>query len=295
MNILFLRKRGSKSTCEGIVGRLRKHNVQCVLDGQFDELDETCEAPNVLIRWNDAQTELNAPFEINTADMVRLMNNKIETRRILIENNISVPKTYFSKDEAKNEILNGQVNFPLIGRRTHHSQGRHMKIIYSKKDLRRDASSTYWSEYVPKDREFRVFVFFGYILGICEKIPSDPEVIAWNNSVGNGIFETMKRENFPPDVALLALKAVHALNVDFGAVDIMSCGDNHYVLELNSGPTCSEYRQFLFGKAFKWLIKRIENEAGKPNYLSLPERVITYKDILLPSLLKKVERYGNGY
>ena len=279
MNICFLRKKGSRSTCEGIIDRIHRHEVQCVLNGEFNSKPK----PNILIRWNDATTKLDAPIEVNTAQMVCLMNDKVKTRQILIENNISVPKTYFSKDE----MLNNQVNFPLIGRKTRHSQGRRMKILRRKRDIVRDRSSTYWSEFIPKDREFRVFVFFGYILGICEKIPNDPKAIAWNNSLGNGIFETMKRENFPLDVSLLALKATHVLGIDFAAVDIMSKEQNNYILELNSGPTCSEHRQFLFARAFKWLIKQIEKSATKPNYFNLPNRVDNYKDILHPCVLKK--------
>src|SRR5438876_9127721 len=104
--------------------------------------------------------------------MIHLMNNKVKSRQILIEKNLPVPKTYFSKDEVPRDA-----RFPLIGRRTHHSQGRNIRIIRSARNLRLDNSSSYWSEFIPKDREFRVFVFFGYILGICEKIPNDPKAI----------------------------------------------------------------------------------------------------------------------
>ena len=260
MNTCILRKTGrSYDTCKGILQNMEMNNVTCV---------QTCDGSrnaDILIRWGCTACH-NGQFEINTSEMIHLASDKIAARRKMIEKGIPCPRTFFSKAEAL--AFN---RYPIIGRQRQHSQGRRITISRSANDIMNDRRSAYWSEFIPKDREFRVYTFFGRILAVSEKIPNNPRKIAWNKSLGNGVFKNLKVSELPRSVGLLALKAVHALNVDFSAVDCISKDGQAYVLEFNNSPELSPYRQLLFARAFNWAIRRIEQIGEKPKHFEVPQ------------------------
>lgn len=277
MKISIIRKRRNGQESIPMVVDKMGMDIEIVKDWRIPRRFST----DILIRWGST-VPVESKFEINTIDMIKLMNNKPMSRRILQENGISVPKTYYSRGEIFDSEL---VNYPLIGREKYHSQGLRMFISNNLLDVDRDHISEYWSEFIPKDTEYRVYVLSGRVLGVSKKIPNNPEEIAWNNSTDNSLFETVKWKYFPIEVCKLALKACEVLKVDFSAVDIMCKGDNNYVLELNTAPSMSEYRANLFARGFKYTIKQIETTGQKPLF-SFPDRV-NWKTILHPALLIK--------
>jgi len=284
MNIYILRRKGSGiATCRGI-GQNMPKLTKVINEHKIRRILRLRRNPDILIRWG-CLAPLNGRIEINSPEVINLVNDKISSRKLLFENGVSVPKTYFSKQQ----IIDSNPNFPLIGRKKYHSQGLGMNISENRQNIINDRKSEYWSEYIKKDREFRIFVFFGKILGVCEKIPNNPDAISWNNSLNNGIFKTLKKREFPLPACFLALKAAKILNVDFSAVDIISKGDKNYVLELNNAPTCSDYRQLLFSRAFNWLIEKVEELNVKPPHFELPNNVRRFKQIVHPCLLNLAE------
>ncbi len=286
MKTFILRRKSGKETCNGIKDIINNDNVKIIRNQDIAKL---ASPPDILIRWGSTEP-CPAKFEINTVEMIQLMNNKINCRRKLIEKEVLVPTTFFSKNEA------AQGKFPLIGRQTFHSQGENIVICNNLAELNADNSSAYWSEVIKKDKEYRVFVFFGKILGVCEKIPKDKNKIAWNNSLGNGIFDTVGWKFFPKNVGLLALKACKELNIDLSAVDIIVKDETPYILELNSAPSCSEYRQKLFAKSISWLIKEIEKTGEKPKHFDYPEKYKKYADVLHPCLMNgEIEEDDNDF
>jgi glutathione synthase/RimK-type ligase-like ATP-grasp enzyme len=276
MQITILRKTGhSLTTCRGIIENIQRDDVKLL------KSNERNNGADILIRWGSTAI-FPSKIVINTPEMIHLAADKIETRRQLIEKGISVPKTFFQRSKAMqfmNECSRTNKSCIIIGRKRQHSQGRKIVISHNNFELGQDRSE-YWSEFIPKDREFRVYVFFGRILGISEKIPDYPQKIAWNKSLGNGAFINLKLKELPRDVGLLALRAADALKIDMGAMDLISKGNSHYVLECNGTPDLSPYRQFLFGRAFNWLIKKIEQNGEKPEHFKLP-RTAQDKMVLL--------------
>jgi hypothetical protein len=207
MSVVVLRRRGASiATIKGVVSYMTSGATLV----RRDKIHRLEDVPEVLIRWN-CRTNYPANFVINTPIMIERMNNKVLSRKLLMEAGVPVPVTFFSKEEARISI-----SFPLIGRPTKHSQGENLVVNNHQFDLENDQTSTYWSVFIPKDREYRVYVFFGRVFGICEKKPVDPRAIAWNNSLDNGVFETIPWKHFPLDVAHLALRAAHALDIDLG-------------------------------------------------------------------------------
>src|SRR4051812_44386381 len=113
MKACILRKAGcSYETCKGILNSFKDADVQLAKSNQKQKVEA-----DILIRWGSTAC-FPANFVINTPEMIHLASDKIEARRCLIEENIPVPQTFFSKEEA----LNFE-QYPIIGRKRQHSQG----------------------------------------------------------------------------------------------------------------------------------------------------------------------------
>ncbi len=98
---------------------------------------------DILIRWgNYGGFPLNpGAIELSSAKSIRSGCNKLKSRRILQENGVSVPKSYFSRQEA----LKANPKFPLIGRPESHMQGKNIEFIKNTHELE-NSHSSYYSE-----------------------------------------------------------------------------------------------------------------------------------------------------
>lgn len=110
----------------------------------------------------------------------------------------------------------------------------------------------FFTQFIESDREFRVQVYRSAHLGTYEKVLKRPwelkrGSIGRNHRRGYG-FELVKGELVPRAAVDEAIKAVRALGLDFGAVDIIHGMDgHHYVLEVNTAPGGEGGRQWLQG------------------------------------------------
>lgn len=99
-----------------------------------------------------------------------------------------------------------------------------------------------YTKYVPKASEWRVHVMFGRPVFIQRKIARDPDAIDnWKiRSHDNGFFfqQEYDPQALNDDVVEQAVNAVPALNLDFGAVDVIwnEHRSEAYVLEVNTAP-----------------------------------------------------------
>lgn len=97
-------------------------------------------------------------------------------------------------------------------------------------------------QYKKKKKEFRVHVFKGEVIDVTQKKKRkdfDGEVNTKIRNYGNGwVYCREDIEPLPEDLTSQAITAVHALGLDFGAVDaIYNEKENKtYILEINSAP-----------------------------------------------------------
>lgn len=188
------------------------------------------------IRWGSTRSLIVSGVELNKAEAIKLASNKAETRRVLAEQHIPVPVA--SEDD-----------FPLIGRTTRHSQGRGFFFISNEYELleakRRGAS--YFSQYYPKQNEYRVHVGSGRCLLMSIK-EGDKTRRIWNKRKSGFTFRHLRRSVWLEDDHLrnmvrTARTAVKALGLDFGAVDIMADAGEGYapfvISEVNTSPALS--------------------------------------------------------
>lgn len=123
----------------------------------------------------------------------------------------------------------------VLGRRLHHTRGTDIKI---------NGGGDYYTELVPKETEYRVWVFRSKALATYQKKLTyaakygrrgrSKEVWNWHNGFA---FEFVHPDKSPERLKRLAVAAVAALGLDFGGVDILLGKDGaYYVLEVNSAP-----------------------------------------------------------
>jgi glutathione synthase/RimK-type ligase-like ATP-grasp enzyme len=132
--------------------------------------------------------------------------------------------------------------FPVLARRRRHHGG--FDIRYCKNAIRAEralnAGRQFFTRYIPSTTEFRVWVYRRRHLGTYEKVLAHPEMrkrMIGRNYKNGYAFQLVREENIPRTAVDLAVRAVDALGLDFGAVDVLlGRDDKYYVLECNTAP-----------------------------------------------------------
>lgn len=154
-----------------------------------------------------------------------------------------------------NHFMQGCTMF--LGRRFKHTKGKDI-VVYNRYPVHTD--SDFVTGYIPQKAEYRVWTFRGTCLGVYQKELTYPwkakkrPGIAWNWRRGYA-FKFFKEA--PEELKQLGIGAVRALDLDFGAVDVLQAKDGgYYVLEVNTAPgTRGEARQgltYLATKIARW-------------------------------------------
>lgn len=241
------------------------------------------------LRWGyTGEAGFDREHTINLSEHIHLVNNKPKCRFELAEAGINVPLTCYDRGAAEDMLRDDRrTRRILIGRPSHHAQGRKFVVSETMEQLRRDTTSEYWSEFIDKDHEYRVFTFFGKITMVAEKVPTEVgrRRMAWNHFGNGATFKNVSCNQWPIETCKLALKASNAIGIDFAGVDVITKDGIPYILEINSAHSLtSVYRQKTFSKAVKWLINQIEETGSKPAHFEYPTHIRTYKSMILPFL-----------
>lgn len=203
-----------------------------------------------LIRWGSARRVPYIPsnFTVNTRTALCRSTNKLKSLKHMDDAGVPVPP--FSERWR-------DLNLPVLGRNTSHMAGRDIHLVLQPKDIPGDAD--FYTEYIPKQYEFRVHVFKGQIFKISQKKRMDePEYdpVCWNYDSGWRFLNP----DIEPHGLQQAIPAVTSHKLDFGAVDIMITPDGDpYVLEVNTAPGCCPSTLEMYGE-------QIANAIGLENY-----------------------------
>jgi len=180
---------------------------------------EVKDPPEKAIRW---RTELRYPYPtLNSRESVIMGNNKFLQRKALQDAGVSVPKSWFEK----------QNSFPCLARPTRHARGTGFHIINSKKEL--DAlpkRNWYYSEWIEKKEEYRVYVGGDKVLGAFRK-PIEGHTrghLAITGSWGELLMPSK-------DICDLAIESNKTLGLDFSGIDVI-VGEKPYCIECNTAP-----------------------------------------------------------
>jgi len=222
------------------------------------------EAPGVpidiLIRWGSSVGVGKAPRirTINRKEAVALAADKFASLETMRKAGVVVPKVLRLNELAHNtiaEVLKKGLKLPVLARTAHHTRGRDILLCLQNRDLRRAIrwGKQFLVEYIPTDREYRVHVFGESIIRTSQKVlmSKDEYLPYMRNDDHNHTFRN-PRQNLTNAQNTVAINAVRALGLDFGAVDLIISDDgNAYVLEVNTGPSLIDNGLDIYEEKFK--------------------------------------------
>ncbi len=184
------------------------------------------------------QMQMSGLLLFNDHDSILKAKNKITTMQILDHYAIPIPKTAFvcrKEDLAQAAKLVG--GFPLIVKQPVGSFGNGVTIVESMRALK---SFLDWNvpihllqQYVKysKGKDIRVFVVGNKVVGSMMRSAKKGEFRSNIELGGVG-----KSVEITEEEASIALRAVQALDLSYGGVDIMRSKTGPLVLEVNSNP-----------------------------------------------------------
>lgn len=217
---------------------------------------------SIVARWGSRE-EFNtdgSTIVYNNAKAIKTATDKKLSRELFIKNNVNCPMLVESSN------INEVGNYPIIARPLVHSKGRNFVTLNNKAEFtshyNKNKNGWYYSDFINKDREFRVHVGHGKALAILEKTQPRDGNIAWNRAQNDTDpfvyipWGQVDEQNLTPAIRE-SIKAVEALGLDFGGVDVMMMKNKAYVLEVNTSPTLntSEYTAGKWAQYFDWLFR----------------------------------------
>lgn len=146
---------------------------------------------------------------------------------------------------------------PLMGRSLHHTRGNDILVYQVRPFLGNEYNRfevphhDYFTQLIPKAREFRIWAFRRKVIGCYEKCLTYPNRFGrrgrsrevWNYRNGYA-YEFRNPNDTNETLRSTGISAVEALGLDFGAVDIIEGRDGRYfVLEVNTAPGQEGRRQ----------------------------------------------------
>ena len=149
--------------------------------------------------------------------------------------------TLFNEGGVRTAPFTDQV--PVVGRTREHTQGQNFWLCWEQSQVdgaRRDGAE-YFIKYIPVKQEFRVHVLGGEVGFVQRKYQRNRSTSAFMGI--QGFTDSWHREIYEgrdvtQDLKDTAVKAVEALGLDFGGVDLIVSLDDglSYVCEVNTGP-----------------------------------------------------------
>lgn len=191
------------------------------------------ERPARLIRWGSrAESRFQAAGgALNKKSALNDAANKGRSLDLLTAAGVNVPP---AADRFTGDLL--------VGRTETHVGGSGFFLITSQRDFElasRNLHCSHFMAYIPTQREYRVHVFRGQVIGAGEKLMGENATSLHIRNVATGWkFRYNNIDRIPRETERVACDAVRSLGLDFGAVDIIkSINDNLYVLEVNTAPS----------------------------------------------------------
>ena len=196
--------------------------------------------PNRLyINWGSSTPpRFNATPVLNSGAAVAIASNKLATFNRFAERGVSCPE--FTTDPAVARQWAGErAIFARTALNGHSGRG----IVECVGDS--FVGAPLYTKYIPKQDEYRVHVFQGRVIDVQQKkkrrdIPNE-QVNYKVRSYQNGWVFCRENVQKPGGLDALAIQAVAALGLDFGAVDIIYNAKRNqlYALEVNTAPGLS--------------------------------------------------------
>lgn len=199
-----------------------------------------------IIRWGNSYTSARGRNTLNSASAISNNVDKLGSLRQM--ENAGVPVPEFSQDASDMDYSGNSV---VLGRGAEHAGGTDIEIFNSRRDARR-SNCDFCVQYIRSQSEFRVHVVDGNIIKVSQKVyrgdssePNHPKIRNYDND-----YHFLNPRERPSGL-FQGVAAVEAMNLDFGAVDMIFDQSNRpYVLEVNTAPSCDPPTLEEYGDAF---------------------------------------------
>lgn len=225
-----------------------------------------------LLRWGTTKNaELDSVFSragakiLNSASAIEANTNKLNSLVVFKSAGVPVPVFYKNKKDIR--------NFPVLGRKFNHKGGKDIIMISGSIDpLKNDYSKIpdrhFYTEFIPSEAEYRVHVFAGKVIRITKKVfrghdrfdkDISEKCVIRNDTYGWGHHALTDDELklFSKDALDVCVRAVKAIGLDFGAVDLLIGKGRPYVLEVNSCPRLNSIGMELYANSIKAILPRM--------------------------------------
>lgn len=212
------------------IKRIRHHGKPLRMDG-------------VLINWGASAFKRDIKGKnwysiVNSPECVAKAANKVVTLDALTAANLSVPCWAVNREDASKWLDEGAT--VVVRHKLNGHSGEGIEIVTPEDGLLPEAPL--YTKYIPKTHEYRIHVFQGDAFFVQRKarkkeVPDDQ--VNWKvRNHANGFIYAHQDVDVPDDAKALAIAAVDALGLDFGAVDMIynKKQDRFYVLEVNCAP-----------------------------------------------------------
>jgi len=232
---------------------------------------------SVRIRFGSTTTfTKRKQIEFPSIDKIKLTSNKLEMKRIFQESGVASPVWGFVsyrqlRSLSTDKVIPDELShlfviaegkpepvFELIFKEKNHSRGEGIMFISNFDDIVsvfNNGKDGYVEQVVGNHREFRVHVCDGDAFYIDEKRPRERGHVARIKNLANGYKYREPRKEYPATIKTEAIKAVEAIGIDFGAVDVSISEDGVVnVFEVNSAPGLRSRTRKLYNKKLVELI-----------------------------------------
>lgn len=221
---------------------------------------EKLEAEGIRVAWTAENPTHRLCWGIGAPRTIPVLNaragrrSKLEQLKLFFAADILTPKVLLWNGRQL-EDLHGRVvtapKFPLLARVGEGCGGKGIMPALQQEDVewRAAAGARFFSEYVPIEKEVRVWAFRGRPLHSGIKVMRSPEKYCGlgRNYKDGFVFESWEAA---PEAVDLTVRAIAALGLDFGASDICLGKDGKWRLfELNTAPGVAG-RHSMFASTF---------------------------------------------
>jgi hypothetical protein len=191
-----------------------------------------------ILNWGGSGEEVPNYNVINTREAVRSASHKKRAFEVLSFHEVQHVPFTFNKEEAEAWLAEGSTVYAR--HLTRANSGRGITVVQPGSPL---PYAPLYTRGIPCKREYRVHVFEGRVIDTVSKCKrnGDEETGDYIRNHAVGYIFTRNSVKIPDGVratlSSLAIDAVSALGLHFGAVDIIRGMDNEcYVLEINTAP-----------------------------------------------------------
>jgi len=197
--------------------------------------------PNkIVINWGTSAPPLNVGTQvINKAEAVASATNKLTAFVKMQAAGISIPEWTANKEVAKEWFDKHKKCVVFCRTKLRSSGGDGIVIATSKEEL---VNAPLYTLRVKKVEEYRVHIFTSNVIDVVKKklrngAQNNPNRSPYIRNLENGWVFAHDNVDCPNNVKEEALKAVNALGLDFGAVDIaVNKEGKAVVFEVNTAP-----------------------------------------------------------